>query len=141
MGDARSRLTIFLFLLVWGIFMMSEGLNLTSLGEKSVGTPDWIVTLAGFSILIVGLMMMIKGEQSRWKDLLAAIFCGAMGLIGGWVSLFSPAGSISGPIFLDQFLGVPTGRIVFGAGAVISLLIAVYALKLFLSKSADMIPE
>jgi len=133
--STRHSFVISLVVLFWGVFLISEGLQLTRWGQASAGTPQWVVTIAGVVILLAGLMMMIKDPRSKWKDLLAALFCALMGTIGGWIALCTDEAQISGSSqWFSELTGLPLGRIVFGFGALLCFAMMGYALQLFYHK-------
>ncbi|UTW47284.1 hypothetical protein [Bacterioplanoides sp. SCSIO 12839] len=142
MKEVKPSLSLSLILLAWGLFMISEGLQITTWGKASPGTPQWVVTVAGFVIVIAGVMTLIKDKHSKWNDLLAALFCSAMGSVGGWIALFVDESQISGSgKLMTSITGLPTGKIAFGIGAVICFWMAAYALTLFYKKGQNNLPK
>ena len=133
--STRHRFVISLALLFWGLFLIAEGLHISHWGQAAADTPQWVVTVAGLVFVLSSLMMMIKDPRSKWKDLLAALFCALMGTIGGWIALCTDEAQISGSSqWFSELTGLPLGRIVFGFGALICFAMMGYALQLFYQK-------
>jgi hypothetical protein len=69
-----------------------------------------------------------RKNNSIGSALAGGIICGALSAAGFYVALFDP--SISGGIpFLADEANRTLGRVAFGAGAVVTLLLAVYAFR------------
>lgn len=132
----KQNTVIALLLIVWGLFMLAEGTQITAIGQISSGTPYWIIAVAGLIFLSAGPMVLINNQKSKWNDLLGAAVTALMGSIGGWVALFTAESDISGSgKILTELTGLPTGRIMFGFGALLCFFMSAYALKQFYTKS------
>jgi len=115
--------------IVLGILPMLIALGLIPVDEADVLAPMWVVALSGMVFLIGGCMIFL-GDHSRANDLLAGVLCLVFGVVGTWVSLFSPGEGFSGGIpLLSTADNVILGRWVFGGGALICFVISAYAFR------------
>ena len=113
-----------------GLAVMALALRLLPLHQSDFEAPRWILGIGGAIFAIAGLMMLL-GEHSPVNNLLAAFLLTGMGLIGGWVGLFGSDEGFSGGLpFLPETVNISLARSLFGMGALICFLMAVYAFKL-----------
>jgi len=131
-SSRKSRFVIGGFSLLAGLFILLIASRVIAVPEGDVHAPFWVLGLSGLVFVVAGAMAM-AGPDSRATAFGAFIICLSFAVLGAWVALFSAEGSISGGIpFLSRESNSVFGRWVFGAGAVISLLVAWMALKQFL---------
>ena len=91
--------------------------------------PYWVLGLIGFALLVAACMILF-GHHTRLNDGLAAVFCFVIAAVGAWIAVRGPADGFSGGLpFLPREWNVRLGRAMFGAGAVITASIGVYALR------------
>lgn len=115
--------------LLLGIYLMLMALEWLPVEEGSVNAPLWVLALCGIVFICAGLMILLR-QHKRLVDWLAALVCFSFAAVGCWVSLYAPAEGFSGGIpFLGQENNVVLARVVFAAGAVICLLMSIYALR------------
>ena len=88
-----------------------------------------VIGLAGFAFVAVGGALLVDaGSAARafWAMLILSCLAG----IGLWVAFFGDAARISGGLpFLPQALNATIGKVMFGLGALITLLMVGYACK------------
>ena len=117
-----------------GVYLVLEGMQVTSFGKPSGNTPYWLITTAGVVFVVAGVSVLM-GNTGKWNDLAAAIMTGLMGAIAGWISLFSDDSAISGnAMFISELTGIPIHRIAFALGSLISFMVCIYALRCFYKK-------
>ncbi len=138
-AESRSDKVVGVLVLIWGVLLVFEGLQITSVGSLTSDTPYWVVVVAGMVVFLCGVAILIKPFHSRWRDCLAFFITGLMGSIGGWIALFAAESSISGNLsFLSPAIDVPLGRSAFGVGAVMCFALSIYAAKLFIQKTVEL---
>jgi len=125
----RTRFVLGLMCIVLGVLPLCIALGLIPVDEADVLAPMWVVALSGIVFLIGGCMIFL-GNDSWENDLLAGLLCMVFGVVGTWVSLFSPGEGFSGGVpLLSNEANVTLGRWVFGGGALICFAISVYAFR------------
>ncbi len=118
--------------LVIGAAIMLVAAGIINVADENVHAPRWVLGLCGLVFLLGGLMI-LAGAKSRFNALGATLMCGSFGLVGAWITFYSPDDSITGGLpFLSQSTNAAMGRWMFGAGALISFAIAWVALRQFL---------
>lgn len=114
-----------------GLLPLAVSLGVIKAQEGTVHAPMWVLGLCGLVFVIAGFMLLL-GQRSRFNDLLAALICSCFGAVGLWVSLEGASENFSGGIpFVPSFTNVIIARWMFGSGAVICFLIALYAVYRF----------
>lgn len=125
----RNRFALGLLCIALGVFPLSIALGLLPVDEADVYAPMWVVAISGIVFLIAGCMIFL-GNHSWANDLLAGVLCLLFGIVGIWVSLFSPSEGFSGGVpLLSKAANVTLARWVFGSGALICFAISVYAFR------------
>lgn len=115
--------------IVLGALPLSVALGLISVSEGQIHAPMWVVALSGIVFMIAGCMILL-GNHSRANDVLAGVLCLLFGIVGIWVSLFSPDEGFSGGVpLLSNAANITLARWVFGGGALICFAISVYAFR------------
>lgn len=113
-----------------GVFLMLIALGVFNDQEAGTNAPLWVVALCGI-VFVIGGCMMLTRQNSRLNNLLAGLICLIFAVVGAWVALFAPPAGFSGGIpLLSAEANVTLARWVFGAGAVLSLLLCGYAVRL-----------
>lgn len=131
-GMKRGNTVLACLCLAIGAAIMLVAAGIITVADDNIHAPLWVLGLCGLVFLLGGFMI-IAGAKSRFNALGAALLCGSFGLVGAWVTFFSPDNSITGGVpFLSQSTNATIGRWVFGAGALISFAIAWVALRQFL---------
>lgn len=111
-----------------GLFPLALALDLLPQDPARVQAPLWVLALCGI-VFISGGCMILLGQHARLNDLLAGMIAFSFAAIGFWVALLAPVDGFSGGLFfLSREGNVMLGRWLFGGGAVMSLLLGVYAL-------------
>ncbi len=121
---------------LWGALLLGLGLlaiavpvGLIDVGESSHNAPRLVLILVGVVFSCGGLAILF-GQHSRANNLTVAVLLIAMGSIGGWVSLAAPPEGFSGGIpLLPHELNVKLGRVLFGFGAAICFVLAMWAVR------------
>lgn len=117
-----------------GCALCAVALDLVPVDETSLHAPRAVLFLAGLVVLVAGVMA-VRGPESRHNDLLAAVLLLSMAAAGAWVALLAPAGGFSGGIpLLPRGTNVLLARVLFGLGAVTSVLLAVWAFRRWLAR-------
>ena len=128
----RGNIVLACLCLAIGAAIMLVAAGIINVAADSIHAPLWVLGLCGLVFLLGGLMI-FAGAKSRFNALGAALMCGSFGLVGAWVTFFSPDNSITGGLpFLSQATNATIGRWMFGTGALISFAIAWVALRQFL---------
>lgn len=118
-----------------GLLITAVALGLISVPPEDVHAPMWVLGLCG-SVFVLGGIMAMAGPKARVTALGAALMCLCFGVVGGWVAIAAPPGSIAGGIpLLSQETNDTIGRFLFGGGALMCLAIAALALRQFLRAS------
>lgn len=114
---------------VIGCYPIIVALDIIKLDESATLAPDWVLVLCGVVFLVAGCMILLR-QHARVVDFLAGIICLCFVAVGVWVSIFSSSEGFSGGIpLVSAETNVAISRWVFGGGAVLTLLISVYAFK------------
>jgi hypothetical protein len=130
----RKNLLFALLFIAVGAFIVAISAGWVPVDDADVNAPLWLLALVGGIFALAGVMV-LYGRDSRVNDLLAAILMAAMGIIGGWVAVYSASGDISGGVFfLPRDMNVMLGRILFGSGSLICFGVAAYAVSRFLNR-------
>ena len=117
------------FCVVMGLVPLLISMGAIPVEPGSVHAPRWVVGLAGL-VFVVGGIMIFLGPQSGWSDALAAILLASFAAVGGWVSVFGESEYISGGLpLVSRETNIIIARCVFGAGAVVCLLLLRIAMK------------
>lgn len=112
-----------------GIYPLAIAFGLLNADSESIHAPMWVVGLCGLVFIIAGCMIIFR-QHDRLVDILAAIICFSFAAIGIWVSLLSPLDGFSGGLpYVSKELNILFARGVFGLGAMITLLMCIYAIK------------
>lgn len=110
---------------------MGVALGIVPLNQGEIYAPAWVLFLCGLIFLMSGCMILL-GQHSKLNDLFAFVFCLAASLVGAWVAFFGSSEQFSGGLpFVPRDVNVVLGRTLFGAGAVVTLGVAAYALYRF----------
>lgn len=101
-------------MLVAGVSIILEGLQITHFGKPAGNTPYRVITVAGFVFFFAGVAALV-GTASKLNDFFAFIITALMGTCMAWISLFAEESKMSGNMgFLSDLTGVPFGRVMFG---------------------------
>lgn len=130
----KSPALALVFVLIGGFIMMIAAGVVPFEGEAS-DAPPFVVGLAGFTFVAAGGAFLVNGGSAAravWAMLIMACMAG----IGLWVAFFGDTERISGGIpFLPQETNAAIGKVMFGLGALITLLMIGYAFKDALRRS------
>ncbi len=128
LNDKQKILFGWIFILT-GLPFILISLEIISVDESTVHAPLWVIGLCGCIFSLAGIMIVL-GEHSKWNNLLAAILILSMGSVGAWVALFGASENFSGGIaLLSDSANTSLARWMFGAGALICFIIALYAIR------------
>lgn len=131
---SKNRFIVATAVLVAGVFIILEGLQITHFGKPAGNTPYWVITVAGFVFFFAGVAV-LAGTTSKLNDFFAFIITALMGACMAWISLYADESEMTGNMgFLSDLTGVPFGRLMFGLCALMCFAIAAYAFKLFYTK-------
>jgi hypothetical protein len=118
-----------------GLLIIAVATGALPVPPEDVHAPMWVLFLSGL-VFILGGAMALAGPKARVTSLGAALMCVCFGLVGGWVAIAAPPGSISGGIpLLSQASNEAIGRCLFGGGALLCFGIAALAVRQFLRPS------
>lgn len=133
--DLKTKISLSVISFLFGIFLCLEGSGITQLGEDKTNAPGIIIVLSGVIFILVSIMLHM-GKRKKINNLLASLLIAIMGIISGWVSLFSKQSGFSGNhTWLNHVTSLPVDRILFGFGSLICFVISFIAFRMFL-KSA-----
>jgi hypothetical protein len=120
------------FCLALGLYPLLIAFGVITIDATDIQAPMWMLAVCGIVFVIGGCMLLLT-RHARLNNLLAALICLAFAAVGGWVALFSPPEGFSGGIpLLSDAANIRLARWVFGGGAVISLALCGYAVRLAL---------
>lgn len=126
----RARWGLCLFCVALGLYPILLATGVVEPDPGQLHAPRWVVAVAGSIFVVLGLYLPFSGSKFS-NNLFGALICLSFAAIGGWVALYAEPGSITGGIpFAPKGLNHLLGRGMFGFGALISLAMAVYALRL-----------
>ncbi|NGP75713.1 hypothetical protein G3570_03660 [Balneolaceae bacterium YR4-1] len=112
-----------------GLAVIALALGLLPLDGSNLNAPKWIIGMSG-AVFVIGGLMMLSGEDTRFNNMMAALLLTGLGLIGGWIGIFGADEDFSGGLsFLPEAVNISLARGLFGIGALICLLLAAYAFK------------
>lgn len=115
--------------IVSGFVLLLVATGVISAGESQVNAPSWVIAVCGVVFTLAGCMILL-GRHSRLNDVFAALVCFSFTAVGIWAAMFSPDEGFSNPLpILSRETNVLISRWGFGCGAILSFLIAVYAVR------------
>ena len=110
-------------------YLFSVALNLLPGDDGEANAPDIVIAICGFVFLVGGAMLLLR-RDSKLNDALASVMLVAFAILGIWVCLLAPDSGFSGGLpFLTREQNITLARFVFGAGSLISLLMAGWAIR------------
>ena len=120
-----------LIMMVAGMLPLSVAVGILEPQEGTVHAPMWVLGLCGL-VFVTGGFILVLGQNSGLKDLLAAVICFGFGSVGLWVALYGSSEGFSGgiPLIPDE-INLKIARWVFGIFSVISYTISAYAVLRF----------
>ena len=125
--SSRAKLLYGIGCLVLGCYPIAVALGFVPVDDAKLTAPRWVIAGAGLTFVVAGFTFLLA-DHSRANDFLAGVLLLLFGVLGAWVSVFSPEVGFSGGLpFLSQELNIVVGRWVFGFGALICLALSVYA--------------
>jgi len=138
MPEPNRKNTLFaLLFIVVGLFIVAISAGWIPADNADINAPLWLLATVGGIFMLAGVMIII-GQNNRYNDLLAAVLMAGMGMIGGWVAVYSASGDISGGIFLlPSEANVMLGRILFGTGSLICFAMATWAASRFIRRRRE----
>ena len=116
-----------LLCLVLGAIPVGIGLEVLPVAPETIHAPRIIVVLAGLLFWVCAVSLM-SGSRPRWNHFFGGVILAIFAVIGGWVSIYGESDAISGGApFASRGTNVSVARIVFGAGALLSAGLSLYA--------------
>ena len=120
-----------LLFLGMGLFILGIGLGIVPTEEGSVHAPPWVISLCGAVFFLAGLSL-LAGEKAHINSLIGALIGGGLGAVGLWVAFQGSAEHMSGGIpFVPRSVNIGLGRVMFGFGGLIGVLILLLGLRQF----------
>ncbi|MEO0574000.1 MAG: hypothetical protein AAF004_00965 [Pseudomonadota bacterium] len=127
-GDQHAHPIVGVVCIVLGCFPLAIATGLMQAQPGTIHAPLWVVGLVGVIAIVAGVMVMLP--TGRVLDAVACLLCAGFAAVGFWLSLKAPADGFSGGLpFISSGANVMVARVIFGSGAVMSLIMAVYAAK------------
>lgn len=134
LSGERGRRLLGVVAVLAGCAICATGLGLIPVDESSLHAPRAVLFLAGLIFVVAGAME-LAGPDSRHNDLLASVLLLSMAAVGGWVALLGSAEGFSGGVpLLPLAANVLLARTLFGLGALLSGLLAVWAFRRWLAR-------
>jgi hypothetical protein len=132
-ASRRAQIGVGVLLILGGFAVIALAAGWIPSTPEKFNAPRWVIGAAGLMFTVAGLLMLIPaGGKSTLAAFLGATMASLFALVGGWVA-FGPGvrnfsgGIASGGVALKTDVGEYLGRAVFGAGAIILILFAVWA--------------
>lgn len=131
-ASPQARLTGAILSFATGLGIVALAAGWIPMSEESVHAPRWVIGACGAVFIMAGAMIVAPENAVRWRNFMSAVFMTVFAAIPGWIA-FGPgerqfSGSLSvGAVTQFTQPDVSTGRIVFGAGAVLIGVWAAYA--------------
>lgn len=141
MDKLPSRVTSFLSLIAFGAIFLSVGvfialisLDIIPVPEENIHAPRWVITAAGLTFGVAGLLVVVNGLKEivgtdsailRWlTNSLALVFMLALAVPFNWVGFWPGERQFSrtvgiGPFTFSSDGGEIGGRIAFGLFAIL----------------------
>ena len=128
--EKRKRMFIAYICFPISAYLISIGAGWRPVPEESLHAPGFVLVLAGIIFSIAGLALLAGPERKRLTAAFAAIILLSFSIIGFWIAGFGNGEQFSGGVpFLPKEANTLIARVVFGGGAVMSLLLAWMAFK------------
>lgn len=135
----RARRPWGVFLLAIAIFIAAIAVGIVPVEASAIYAPRWVLYLISVAFAFAAVLMLV-GQNSRASDLLAAIVLLSMALVGGWISILGSSDNLTGGlIFLPNEANIILARFLFGFGAILTLVIFVYAVWQALQRDTEQI--
>lgn len=104
-------------------------LQLLPYDESKVHAPDWVILVSGGLFVFGGLAMVFRTHQLA-VAVLGNLMVVSFASVAAWIAVLGPAEHFSGGIpFVSAALNVKLARIIFGACAIMCLLMLIPGLK------------
>lgn len=117
-----------------GVYISSIAFGWIHADADDIYVPMWVLFLIGVIFFLCGAIILNR-HHSKLNSVLAAMLIVIMGGVGAWVAIFGADEGMSGGIpFIPSEYNYIIARIVFGAGALMSLFIAAYAVREIIKK-------
>ena len=127
--EARPPVWVAWICFAAALLLLGVAIGVVPDSDTDATSPPWILSIVALVLFVLGCMVLF-GHNKRVNDVLAGIVCLGFAAVGAWVSLVAPPEGISGGIpFLSRETNTALGRGVFGLGAIMSLMVAVYAFR------------
>lgn len=116
-----------MLILALALFLVAAGV--VPSGSEGRAAPLMVVAMAGLVLAAGGIALMLS-STSRLRLALVAVMLAGFAAIGGWIAFNGTAESISGGVsFLTREGNALLGRLTFGMGAVLSVLVLILVLR------------
>ena len=126
----RARWGLALFCVALGTYPILLATGVVEPDPGQLHAPPWVVGIAGGVFVLLGFYLPFSGSKVS-NNLFGALICLSFAAMGAWAAFDSPPGSIEGGIpFATAAFNQALGRGLFGFGALISLAMGIYALRL-----------
>jgi hypothetical protein len=129
MGEATRSVSwgVVVLIVALGLFFVAAGVIAPG-SEVPVASP-MVVAMAGLVLAAGGIALMLS-SASRLRLALVAVMLAGFAAIGGWIAFNGTAETISGGVvFLTREENALLGRLAFGIGAVLSVLVLILVLR------------
>jgi len=116
-----------MLILALALFLVAAGV--VPSGSEGRAAPMMVVAMAGLVLAAGGIALMLS-SASRLRLALVAVMLAGFAAIGGWIAFDGTAETISGGVsFLTREENALLGRLTFGMGAVLSVLVLILVLR------------
>jgi len=116
-----------MLILALALFLVAAGV--VPSGSEGRAAPLMVVAMAGM-VLAAGGIALLLSSTSRLRLALVAVMLAGFAAIGGWIAFNGTAETISGGVaFLTREENALLGRLTFGMGAVLSVLVLILVLR------------
>jgi hypothetical protein len=129
MGETTRSVSwgVVVLIVALGLFFVAAGVIAPG-SEVPVASP-MVVAMAGMVLAAGGIALMLS-STSRLRLPLVAVMLAGFAAIGGWIAFNGTAETISGGVaFLTREENALLGRLTFGMGAVLSVLVLFLVLR------------
>ncbi|MGD8276714.1 MAG: hypothetical protein PVH00_01755 [Gemmatimonadota bacterium] len=140
-SGAAGRLIGSLIAIAAGGFIVAIALDVIHAPPESFHAPRWVVAAAGSVFVLAGILLLAGDGDSGFRRFMVAVLVTVFALPFDWVAFgpgpreFSGSAGVGG-VGVAGRVGELSGRVVFGIGAVVLDLLALFAWIRFLRRLA-----
>jgi len=119
---------IALLFLAGGVALGGVSLGFFPADYLVLEAPRAVVLGAGVVLVLAGFMLLARDHRA--SDSIASILLLTIAAIAGWVTFYAPEGTINRLLpFIPTEVNDALGRLLFGLGAIVSVGMALWALR------------